>query len=390
MDPGLHVLNVRLFGEFSATDHRGNAIPLTNKRAQALLIYLAIKLGQEVARADINQLLFAPNEPEESVQQLINELIYAFRFVGPTAIVETLNGVRLNEDVVSIDLQRFSNLVEQSSLTHVREAADLYRGNLLAGFLSGISAFDDWIASQRVAWWRAAISVLGRLLLIQIKAGWWENAVETAGRLLSLDPSQEVVHRTLMRLQLEQGRPDAALRRYQECAEILRREFNRVPSAETERLHEEITAALNRTPAPREALRKPVDRPVLVLVVEDDLVSSALVEGFLMEVGYEVVAVTDGADALLELGRREFDLLVLDINIPTLSGLRLFEIMIQKGMDTPAIFITGIPGAEVETRSLEAGAADFLRKPIRKEALLPRVRTILQRRERARFGAQRS
>ena len=380
----MHLLSVRLFGEFSATDQRGNALPLTNKRAQALLIYLSIRIGQDVTLSDIGQLLFAPNEPEENVRQLVNELIYAFRFAGPASIIETPTGVRLNEDVVSIDLQRFALLIEESSLTHIREAADLYRGNLLGGFLSGIAAFDDWIASQRVAWWRAAISVLGRLLLIQIKAGWWESAVETAGRLLSFDPSQEVVHRTLMRLQLEQGRPDAALRRFQECAEILRREFNRAPSAETERLHEEIMAILDQTPAPREALRKPSGRPVLVLVVEDDLVSSALVEGFLTEAGYEVVAVTDGADALLELGRREFDLLVLDINIPTLSGLRLFEIMIQKGMDTPAVFITGIPGAEVETRSLEAGAADFLRKPIRKEALLPRVRTILQRRVRAR------
>lgn len=380
----MHLLNIRLFGEFSATDQRGNAIPLTNKRAQALLIYLAVRVGQEVVWSDISQLLFAPNEPEESVRQLVNELLYALRFAGPNAVLETTTGVRLNDDVVSVDLQRFAMLVDQTSLTHIREASDLYRGNLLAGFLAGIGAFDDWIASQRVAWWRAAISVFGRLLLIQIKAGWWENAVDTAGRLLSLDPSQEVVHRTLMRLQLEQGRPDAALRRYQECADILRREFNRAPSTETERLHEEIMAVLNRTPAPREAMRKPVDRPVLVLVVEDDLVSSALVEGFLTEAGYEVVAVTDGADALLELGRREFDLLVLDINIPTLSGLRLFEIMIQKGMDTPAIFITGIPGAEVETRSLEAGAADFLRKPIRKEALLPRVRTILKRRERSR------
>jgi CheY-like chemotaxis protein len=384
MSPEMHPLNVRLFGEFSATDQRGHAVSLTNKRAQALLIYLAIRMGQETAWSEIAELLFAPNEPEESVRQLVNELFYALRFAGPDAVVETQSGVRLNDDVVSIDLQRFAMLVEQTSLTDVHEAADLYRGNLLAGFLTGIAAFDDWVASQRVAWWRAAVGILGRLLLIQIKAGWWENAVETAGRLLSLDPSQEVVHRTLMRLQLEQGRPDAALRRYQECAEILRREFARSPSPETERLHEDIMEVLDRTPAPREAFLKPVDRPVLVLVVEDDLVSSALVEGFLTEAGYEVVAVTDGADALLELGRHEFDLLVLDINIPTLSGLRLFEIMIQKGIDTPAIFITGIPGAEVETRSLEAGAADFLRKPIRKEALLPRVRTILQRRERTR------
>jgi DNA-binding response OmpR family regulator len=56
--------------------------------------------------------------------------------------------------------------------------------------------------------------------------------------------------------------------------------------------------------------------------------------------------------------------------------------MMKKGMETPAIFITGVAGAEVEARSLELGAAGFLRKPIRKETLLPRVRAILQRRER--------
>ena len=98
----------------------------------------------------------------------------------------------------------------------------------------------------------------------------------------------------------------------------------------------------------------------------------------LKEAGYEVVAIADGADALMEMGRRKFDVLILDINVPTLDGLRLFEIMIQKGIETPAIFITGVAGAEAEARSLEMGAADFLRKPLRKENLLPRIRTILQ------------
>jgi len=129
--------------------------------------------------------------------------------------------------------------------------------------------------------------------------------------------------------------------------------------------------------------RNPIDRPVLILLVEDDLVSSALVEGFLTEAGYEVLAVADGADALIEIGRRKFDLLILDINIPTLDGLRLFEIMIQKGIETPAVFITGVAGPEAEARSLEMGAADFLRKPLRKETLLPRVRTIIQHAHRA-------
>jgi two-component system OmpR family response regulator len=127
---------------------------------------------------------------------------------------------------------------------------------------------------------------------------------------------------------------------------------------------------------------------VLILLVEDDLVSQALMEGFLTDAGYEVIAVTDGADALMEIGRRRFDLLLLDINIPTLNGLRLFEIMIQKGIDTPAIFVSGVASAEVEARSLEIGASDFLRKPIRKETLLPRVRAIVQRRERDRIATK--
>src|SRR5436305_10851517 len=101
------------------------------------------------------------------------------------------------------------------------------------------------------------MTIFGRLLAAQVDAGWWEAASETAGRLLALDPTQEVVHRTLMRLQLEQGRPDAALRRYQECYDILRREFERSPSPETEKVHEEIVAALKNTPAPRDVYLKP-------------------------------------------------------------------------------------------------------------------------------------
>jgi len=243
----------------------------------------------------------------------------------------------------------------------VRGAADVYRGNLLENFSSGIPTFDEWLTERRLVFWRGAMTIFGRLLAAQVEAGWWESAVETAGKLLALDPTQEVVHRTLMRLQLEQGRPDSALRRYQECADVLRREFKREPSPETERVRDEIIAALARTPAPREVSSRAAGRPVLVLLVEDDLVSAALVEGYLNEAGYEVL---------------------IDINIPTLNGLRLFEIMIQKGIDTPAVFVTGIQGAEVEARSLEAGAADFLRKPVRKEVLLPRLRAILQRKNR--------
>ena len=373
------ILTLRLFGEFRAIDHRGNTLQFGSRKTQALLIWLALHRNTPVPLYDFGALFGV-----EDLSGLARDLREALRDLPEALFAGKGDAIRFRPSEIEVDVARFDTFVANGSVHALRQAAELYSGNLLEGFSSGIVSFDQWLAGERLHYWRAALSLLGKVLAAQIKAGWWENASETAGKLLTLDPTQEVVHRTLMRLRLEQGRPDAALRRYQECCDILRREFQRKPSAETERVHEEIVIALAQSPAPRDLLQKPFDRPVLILVVEDDAVSSALIDGFLAEAGYGSVCVGDGADALLELGRRQFDLLLLDMNIPTLDGLRLFEIMIQKGINTPAIFVTGSASPESEARSLELGAADFLRKPIRKEALLPRIRTILQRRERAR------
>lgn len=378
----MKLLNIQLLGDFSVLDHRGTTLLIGNARLRALLTYLALRLERGGSIPEIAELMFGDPSASPHATDLIGELRYALRHVPANLIHVSGDSVRLDHETVHVDAEWFNILAGRPSINSTRQAAELYAGNLLEGYESGMPSFDEWIAEERVRYWREALGVFGRLLAVQIQAGWWERAVETAGRLLSLDPSQEVVHRTLMRLQLEQGRPDAALRRYQECADVLKRQFGKTPSPETERVREEIRAALANAPAPRELFRNPLDAPTLILLVEDDLVSSALVEGFLTDAGYDVVAVADGADALMEIGRRQFDLLVLDINIPTLDGLRLFEIMIQKGIETPAIFITGVAGPEAEARSLEMGAADFLRKPIRKEVLLPRIRAILQHRQR--------
>lgn len=374
----MHVLTIEVFGDTpGAADQGGRAISLSN-RTHALVNYLALSLDTGGSLREL-AILF----PGEHINDAVSDLRHALRYLPDETLILEPDVIRFNPLLVTVDAQRFEMLAHRTSLNAMREAADLYSGNLLEHSSSGYRAFDQWIAERRLHYWQLAVSVYGKLLAAQIHAGWWERAVDTASRLLSLDPSQEVVHRTLMRLQLEQGRPDSALRRYQECADVLRREFGRLPGPETERLREEIMIALDRAPAPREVMRQPADRPVLVLVLEDDAVSSAIVEGLLTEAGYEVVSVADGADALFEIGRRMFDLLILDVNVPTLSGLRLFEIMIQKEIDTPAIFMTGVAGPEAEARSLEMGAADFLRKPIRKEILLPRIRSILQRRGRS-------
>ncbi|HEX8409293.1 MAG TPA: response regulator [Thermoanaerobaculia bacterium] len=380
------LLSIRLLGDVSAVDYRGNALSIGNRRTQALVVYLAMKIGGTPSLREIGQLLFGDPNATTEVKELARDLRYAVRFLPPDVLIDDGTTLRFNRDVVDVDVQRFNDTISAPSLNSIRKAADIYRGDLLITFTSGIPAFDAWIAGRRATFRQAAVTIFGNLLTALIRAGWWEEAVEVAGRLLTLDPAQEVVHRTLMRLQLEQGRPDAAMRRYEDCAAVLRREYGREPDRDTELLRREIETALAKTPAPREVARAKTNGPTLILLVEDDLVSAALVEGFLTGTGYDVVTVTDGGDALMELGRRGFDLLILDINIPTLSGMKVFEIMLQKRIETPALFITGMGGTEVETQSLEMGAAGFLRKPILKDVLLQKIRGILERSRRESRG----
>lgn len=374
----MSLLSIRLLGPLSVVDYQGNTLSIGNRRTRALVVVLALRLRDGASFSEIGELLFDNAEAATEVRDLVRELRHALRFLPPELLEEDGSTVRFTRGMVDVDAQQFTELSAAASLNAVRKATDIYRGDLLPGFATNLPAFDEWVAEQRMMFWRSAVAAFGNLLAALMRAGWWEEATEAAARLLELDASQEVVHRTLMRLHLEQGRPQAALRCYRDCAQLLQAQYGRSPSAETEKLLREIENSLEVKTA-LSGMGRTKSGPVLILLVEDDLVSSALLENYLAEAGYEVVIAPDGGHALLELGRHRFDLLILDINLPTLSGTRVFEIMLQKQIEAPALFITGMSGTEVETQSLEMGAAGFLRKPIAKDVLLHRIRGILQR-----------
>jgi CheY-like chemotaxis protein len=120
-----------------------------------------------------------------------------------------------------------------------------------------------------------------------------------------------------------------------------------------------------------------------ILVVEDDRVGGALIERYLVGAGHHVVLAGDGAEALIQLGSASFDLTLSDINMPNLDGLKLVEIMIQKGLDTPVVLLTADGVADPEAKGLELGVDDVLTKPIKKDVLLL-IGRILERRRKDR------
>ncbi|MDT8369671.1 MAG: ATPase, T2SS/T4P/T4SS family [Longimicrobiales bacterium] len=121
-------------------------------------------------------------------------------------------------------------------------------------------------------------------------------------------------------------------------------------------------------------------RGATILVVEDQAETRLLIQRYLENDGHEVVLAEDGTEALLALGSRAFDLVLSDINMPNLDGLKLLEVMGQKGVDVPVVFLTARTEGEVEVRGLELGAADYLKKPVEKQLLRLRVERVLERR----------
>ena len=120
---------------------------------------------------------------------------------------------------------------------------------------------------------------------------------------------------------------------------------------------------------------------VSVLILEDDQDTQALIKRILENGGYDTTVAGDGIDALLHLGKKDFDLVLSDINMPNLDGIKLLEMANKKGITVPMIFLTASVGEEIEQKCLELGAADFIKKPIRKDILLMRVERACSRPE---------
>jgi type II secretory ATPase GspE/PulE/Tfp pilus assembly ATPase PilB-like protein/CheY-like chemotaxis protein len=122
----------------------------------------------------------------------------------------------------------------------------------------------------------------------------------------------------------------------------------------------------------------PLMEQASILVVDDDEDTRELLDRILSRAGYRVIQASDGGEALLKLGCESMDLILSDIHMPSLDGLKLLEIVHQQGLDVPVVLLTAEPSKEAEARSREMGAADYLRKPIKKDLLLETIQKALE------------
>ncbi|MDO5044160.1 MAG: response regulator transcription factor [Coriobacteriia bacterium] len=115
-----------------------------------------------------------------------------------------------------------------------------------------------------------------------------------------------------------------------------------------------------------------------ILLVEDEKAIRDAVAAYLEREGYWVTGVGDGQAALEEFNKRKFDLIVLDLMLPKLSGERVCR-AIRDESDVPIIMLTAKGEVEDKIIGLELGADDYLIKPFSPRELVARVKALLRR-----------
>ena len=117
-----------------------------------------------------------------------------------------------------------------------------------------------------------------------------------------------------------------------------------------------------------------------VLVVDDE---PLILEGMRRRLAardYDVTPANGGCEALIAIGKQQFDVILLDLGMPDLSGGEVLRFVSDRSADTPVIVVSGDSTIDAAIRALRGGAADFVRKPYEPEELLRRIDNTLTRR----------
>jgi two-component system, OmpR family, response regulator len=116
-----------------------------------------------------------------------------------------------------------------------------------------------------------------------------------------------------------------------------------------------------------------------ILVVEDDKLLGPTIQDWLKDNNHTVELVADGREGLDRLKFYEYDLIILDWQLPAVSGLEICKHYRESGGKTPILFLTGMTEIHDKEAGLDTGADDYLTKPFEMRELSARLRALLRR-----------
>ena len=116
-----------------------------------------------------------------------------------------------------------------------------------------------------------------------------------------------------------------------------------------------------------------------ILIVEDDLTFSQLLEGFFKKHQHEPTVVHNIKNAYRTLDQKEYDLLLVDYRLPDGTGLDILSYVNAQGLDLPLVIMTSFNDVRTAVKSIQQGASDYITKPVNPDELLMIVKNALEK-----------
>ncbi|WP_417333645.1 response regulator transcription factor [Halarcobacter sp.] len=118
---------------------------------------------------------------------------------------------------------------------------------------------------------------------------------------------------------------------------------------------------------------------IKILILEDDELFLETLEDFLSDEGFVVKCAKDGEEVLDYCFEEKYDLYLLDINVPKISGIDLLKRLREANDTTPTIYLTSHKDKDMLTKGFLSGCDDYLKKPVDLDELLLRINSLLKR-----------
>lgn len=244
---------LQLLGGFSFEPVDGENLSLTLRKGEALLAYLATIPSHSASRETLASLLWSDSDSRrarQSLRRLLFDLARSFSQLDRTILHVDGNKVSLANEDIDIDVSEFEELAESKTKADLLQAANLYRGRFLKDFNIEAMEFENWLEQTRDRLEHKALNCLGNLLDQLQHDHQYDQAIAIANQALNIDYYREDIHRQLMDIFMANGMRSSALSHYRSLKNVLSRELQVEPDADTRKLYEEILSKEPGTDSP--------------------------------------------------------------------------------------------------------------------------------------------
>lgn len=245
-----------LFGGFRVAGGEGEEISLTGKKGPAVIAYLARSPDMAAPRERLADLLWSDSDSERArnnLRQTLSVLRQDLMRAGLDIIDPRKDVVALKAGALDVDVDGFEAGLTARSLHELDMALAHYSGPFLEGFYLGSSTFDDWVAAERERLLSRAVDSLEKLApLVDVAKG-----LGLADRLLAMESTREASYRLKIELLIASGQGEKAIRTYEACRRMLKKEFGVEPGPEMRALGQSLFSAGEATPDHK--LRQPIN-----------------------------------------------------------------------------------------------------------------------------------